>query len=165
MYINTNFLFRFIEFAKDYLMGDISFLSGDKNNGFLHLNARKIETMLNNDNYTEDLLISTQQQIHVKKFLLIYATYVKYAISSKLSDIVDPSMEIKIGYNITIEKILLDHLFNSKEGLKDIMYASGLIQKDDNSKKLRIITRGERILHLIQRSLALPFPLDSYFLC
>ncbi|KAI8078354.1 hypothetical protein BDF21DRAFT_420353 [Thamnidium elegans] len=149
----------FIKFAEEYLMGDIS----DRNEVLLGLIDTKIESIFHKDGDVDDLLASTQQHIYIKAFILLYMIYLKNVISSKLSAIVESYVDVKIGYDITIEKILLCRLFDTKECLKDIIYASGLIQKDDCSKKLRIITQGERLLPLFQQSLSLPLPLKSFF--
>lgn len=144
-------------------MGDISNFASDKNCNSLGLLAREIETLLCEDSSIEYLSVSTQQHIYIKAFIQLYMIYIKYVILNKLSAIVSNMDLIKIGYNVTVERILLNCLFDSKEDLKDIIYSSGLIQRFDDFKKLRITTQEERILPLIQQYLSLKFPLKSFF--
>ncbi|KAI8087260.1 hypothetical protein BDF21DRAFT_414035 [Thamnidium elegans] len=156
--------YSFIAFAEDHLMGDIPSFSDFKNVEFNNDIAIEIESILCKNSHAEDLLVSTQQQIYIKTFTLLYMTYIKYIIAGKLSTIVDPNMNIQIGYAVSIEKVVLSRLFGTEEGLKGVIYASGLIQRDDSSKKLRIISQGKKLLPLIQQSLELKFPLKSFFI-
>ncbi|GAA5815490.1 hypothetical protein MFLAVUS_009002 [Mucor flavus] len=68
-------------------------------------------------------------------------------------------MDTKIGYAVSIEAMLLNNTTGTKDNLRDIIFASGLVPKDDNFKKLRIITQGERILPEFKK-----FTPRSYFL-
>ncbi|GAA5800429.1 hypothetical protein HPULCUR_005859 [Helicostylum pulchrum] len=149
----------FIAFAEDYLMSDISSFSDFRNVEF----NKEIENMMCKDSDAKDLLVSVQQQMYIKAFMLLYVTYIKCIISSKLSGIIDPNKSIKIGYAVTIEKLVLSRLFDTEEGLKEVIYASGLIQRDNSSKKLRVIRQEKQLLPLIQQSLGLKFPLKSFF--
>lgn len=45
-----------------------------------------------------------------------------------------------------------------------MIYASGILQRDDSSKKLRIILKGERLLPIIQKYLKLEFKIKSFFM-
>ncbi|KAI8087299.1 hypothetical protein BDF21DRAFT_226510 [Thamnidium elegans] len=109
----------FIAFAEDHLMGDIPSFSDFKNVEFNNDIAIEIESILCKNSHAEDLLVSTQQQIYIKNFTLLYMTYIKYIIAGKLSIIVDPNMNIQIGYAVSIEKVVLSRLFGTEEGLKD----------------------------------------------
>ncbi|KAI9263515.1 hypothetical protein EDC94DRAFT_606987 [Helicostylum pulchrum] len=149
----------FTVFAEEYLMSDISSFSDFRNIEF----SKEIENILCEDSLAEDPLVSVQQHIYIKTFVLLYMTYIKDVISSKLSGIVDPNTSIQIGYAVTIEKLVLSRLFDTEEGLQDVIYASGLIQRNDNSKKLRVIRQEKQLLPLIQQSLELEFPLKSFF--
>ncbi|KAG2234828.1 hypothetical protein INT48_006745 [Thamnidium elegans] len=70
---------------------------------------------------------------------------------------------IKTGYAITVEKMLLQKLLVTEDELRDMIYASNLVQEDDSYKKLRIITQGEGLLPVIRQSLKLQLPLRSFF--
>ncbi|GAA5800355.1 hypothetical protein HPULCUR_005783 [Helicostylum pulchrum] len=135
----------FIVFAEEYLMSDISSFSDFRNVEF----NKEIENILYEDSLAEDLLVSVQQHVYIKTFVLLYMTYIKDVISSKLSGIIDPNTSIQIGYAVTIEKLVLSRLFDTEEGLQDVIYASGLIQRNDSSKKLRVIRQGKQLLPLI----------------
>ncbi|KAG2237166.1 hypothetical protein INT48_004668 [Thamnidium elegans] len=143
----------------DYFLTDKTLRSLDSFLSFLEITTLHVKY-----SHAEDLLVSTQQQIYIKTFTLLYMTYIKYIIAGKLSTIVDPNMNIQIGYAVSIEKVVLSRLFGTEEGLKDVIYASGLIQRDDSFKKLRIISQGKKLLPLIQQSLELKFPLKSFFI-
>ncbi|KAI9252245.1 hypothetical protein EDC94DRAFT_281683 [Helicostylum pulchrum] len=60
--------------------------------------------------------------------------------------------------------MLLKRLFGSEDDLRNIIYASNLMTKDDSSKRLRIATQGEGLFSTIQQSFELLFPLKSFFL-
>ncbi|KAI9274961.1 hypothetical protein EDC94DRAFT_591640, partial [Helicostylum pulchrum] len=95
----------------------------------------------------------------------MYMIYIKEEIFNKLPDhLIFDQMDTKIGYAISIEAMLLNNTIGTKNNLQDIIFASGLVPKDDNSKKLRITTQGERILPAIQKSLKPELSLKSYFL-
>ncbi|GAA5805126.1 hypothetical protein HPULCUR_010639 [Helicostylum pulchrum] len=61
------------------------------------------------------------------------------------------------------DSMLLKRLFGTEDNLRDIVYASNLVQKDDGSKKLRVTTHGEGLFPAIQQSFNLHFPLKSFF--
>ncbi|KAG2232454.1 hypothetical protein INT48_005171 [Thamnidium elegans] len=73
------------------------------------------------------------------------------------------NVNIKIGYAITVEKMLLQRLLVTEDELRDMIYASSLVQENDDLKKLRITTQGEGLLPVIQQSFKLQFPLKSFF--
>ncbi|GAA5811577.1 hypothetical protein MFLAVUS_005016 [Mucor flavus] len=64
---------------------------------------------------------------------------------------------------ITVDSMLLKRLFGTEDDLRDVIYTSNLVQKDDSSKKLRIATNAEGLFPVIQRSFNLQFPLKSFF--
>lgn len=149
-------------FVKKHLTRDDGSLSKDKCMSLNKDILNEIDTVLGfGDN--KDSLISTQCLKYVKAFVHIYMVYLTKVISSKLSSIVESNKYKKIGYAVTIEKMLLDKLFGTEENLRDVIYASGLIHKGDNSKKLRIALHGEEILRIIRQFLKLQFPLKSFF--
>lgn len=144
-------------------MSDIASLSDFKNVESYKDIEIEIGNMLCKDSHAEDRLVSTQQHIYIKTFALLYMTYMKDIIANKLSAIGDLNMNMQTGYAVTIETLLLNRLFDTEEGLKDVIYASGLIQRDEGSKKLRVIRQGKQLLPLIQESLGLKFPPKSFF--
>ncbi|KAI8087094.1 hypothetical protein BDF21DRAFT_413720 [Thamnidium elegans] len=124
------------------------------------------------DTYEEALVssaedsVSTEQKKYIKAFVLMYMIYIKHLISNKLStNAHTEKSHIKIGYMVSIEKMLLDHVIgNNKRDFQGLVLESGLVPKDDPSKKLRVVTQGEVLLPAIQRlSVQLKFPLKSYF--
>ncbi|KAI9273790.1 hypothetical protein EDC94DRAFT_689813 [Helicostylum pulchrum] len=123
----------------------------------------EIEGILNVEGHNKDSLVSTQQQLYIREFLRIYMIYINAIVSSKLSAITASDANIKIGYAITIDSMLLKRLFGTEDNLRDIVYASNLVQKDDGSKKLRVTTHGEGLFPAIQQSFNLHFPLKSFF--
>ncbi|KAI9247753.1 hypothetical protein EDC94DRAFT_625549 [Helicostylum pulchrum] len=123
----------------------------------------EIEAIMNMKSHSKDILVSAQQSGYIKAFILIYMIYLKKIVSSKLLDVTGHNADIKIGYSITIENMLLRDLFGTKEGFEDVIYASGLLRKDDARKKLRVITQGEGILPVIQQCWKLQFPVKSFF--
>ncbi|KAI9250389.1 hypothetical protein EDC94DRAFT_316831 [Helicostylum pulchrum] len=66
----------FIAFAEDYLMSDISSFSDFRNVEF----NKEIENMMCKDSDAKDLLVSVQQQMYIKAFMLLYVTYIKCII-------------------------------------------------------------------------------------
>ncbi|GAA5817549.1 hypothetical protein MFLAVUS_011097 [Mucor flavus] len=154
---------RFIMFAQEYLMGDSNIFAGGKDTVLSNDIMVGLQAILNVESRAKDSLISTERQVYIKAFVLIYMIHIKNIVSSKLAVILGRNIDIRIGYAITIEKMLLNGLFGTEEDLKDIIYTSGLLQKDDSLKKLRVITQGERLFPIIQQSLKLQFPLKSYF--
>ncbi|KAG2233237.1 hypothetical protein INT48_001686 [Thamnidium elegans] len=151
----------FIASVKKYLMGESDISSGVLNKNMLI----EIENILNVESHNgKDLLVSTQQQVYIKAFVLIYMIYINVIVSRKMPKITAGNVDIKTGYAITVEKILLQKLLVTEDDLRDMIYASNLVQKDDSYKKLRITTQGEGLLPVIQQSFKLQFPLKSFFM-
>ncbi|KAI9263598.1 hypothetical protein EDC94DRAFT_84007 [Helicostylum pulchrum] len=125
----------------------------------------KMKAILTKDISNGEALISTNKPKYIKAFVLMYMIYIKEEILNKLPDhSISDHTDMKIGYAISIEAMLLNNTIGTKDSLQDIIFASGLVPKDDDSKKLRITTQGERILPAIQKSLKLELSLKSYFL-
>ncbi|KAI8078618.1 hypothetical protein BDF21DRAFT_494319 [Thamnidium elegans] len=158
-----NVKYRFIAFTKKYFIDDSDILSNDKDVTLNMDTMAEIEEILNFESPKNDLLVSIQQQVFIKAFIMIYMIYIKNIISNKLKTIASLNFDIKIGYAISIENMVLNYLFGSKEELQDIIYTSGLLQKDDKSSKLRIMTQEEALLPIIQQSLKLPLTLRYFF--
>lgn len=123
-----------------------------------------IEVILSKHGSTEKTLISTPHKLYIEKFLLMYIIYIKEIIFSKLSQLNVESKKTRIGYAVSIEKLLLNNVIGTKEDFQDLIFISGLVQKNDSFNKLRVITQGEVILPTIQKYLKLKLPLKSYFL-
>ncbi|KAI9263593.1 hypothetical protein EDC94DRAFT_83857 [Helicostylum pulchrum] len=124
-----------------------------------------MKALLNKELSNGEALISTYKPEYIKAFVLMYMIYIKEEILNKLPDhLISDHTDMKIGYAISIEAMLLNNTIGTKNSLQDIIFASGLVPKDDDSKKLRITTQGERILPAIQKSLKLKLSLKSYFL-
>ncbi|KAI9247394.1 hypothetical protein EDC94DRAFT_653046 [Helicostylum pulchrum] len=73
--------------------------------------------------------------------------YKNAIISRKLPTVTISHANIKIGCAITIGNMLLKRLFGTEDDLRDVIYDSNLVQKDDGYKKLRIATHGEGLFH------------------
>ncbi|KAI9263652.1 hypothetical protein EDC94DRAFT_85888 [Helicostylum pulchrum] len=124
-----------------------------------------MKALLNKELSNGEALISIYKPKYINAFILMYMIYIKEEILNKLPDhLISDHTDMKIGYAISIEAMLLNNTIGTKDILQDIIFASGLVPKDDDSKKLRITTQGERILPAIQKSLKLELSLKSYFL-
>ncbi|KAI8087077.1 hypothetical protein BDF21DRAFT_413689 [Thamnidium elegans] len=125
------------------------------------------DTILNREEIstpTYETSISIKQKKFINAFMLMYMIYIKELICSSLPSLLElDNTEIKIGYAISIENILLDKIIGSKENLQNIVYTSGLIKENDNSRKLRIIKQGERLLPVIKKLLGVNLPINSFF--
>lgn len=147
-------------FADTYLVNAINNLADDEDN---HGCLYDMEKILCKGLSANETLISTEQKVYIKAFLFMYMTYIKEIILRKLPDQLRCS-SMNIGYAISIEKFLLNGVVETINNLEKIIYTSGLVPKDENSKKLRIITQGEGMLPAIQKYLNLELPLKSYFI-
>lgn len=161
------FLLRFITFVKTCFTSDTTYFigsAGAKGGGLNKDIIMEIEAILYGEKDKEESLVSTQQHTYIKVFVQIYMAYISKVVSSKLSSIGESNVDMKIGYAVTIENILLQRLFVTEDNLRNIIYASRILSRDDSYKKLRIITRGERLLPVIQHRPKLQFLIRSYFM-
>ncbi|KAG2230585.1 hypothetical protein INT48_006890 [Thamnidium elegans] len=158
--VTLNVKNSFIAFFDQYLTDESIISSGVLDKDVLI----EIENILSAESPNKELLISTQQQVYIKSLVLIYMTYINDIVSRKLSAITGSNDNIKTGYAITVEKMLLQRLLVTEDDLKDMIYASGLVRKDDCFKKLRTAAKEEGLFYLIQQSFELKFPLKSFFL-
>ncbi|KAI8047204.1 hypothetical protein BDF21DRAFT_211027 [Thamnidium elegans] len=149
----------FIMFVEEYLTDESNISSAVLNKDMLI----EIENILRVDSYNKDRMVSIQQQVYIKAFVLIYMIYINVIVSRKTLKISRDNDYMKIGYAVTIEKTLLQKLLITENDLRDIIYASNLVQENDSYKKLRITTQGEELLPVIQQSFKLRFPLRSFF--
>ncbi|GAA5800281.1 hypothetical protein HPULCUR_005707 [Helicostylum pulchrum] len=156
---------QFIPFAERYLLGNLADFTADDGVSIKKDLLLKMKAILTKDISNGEALISTYKPKYINAFVLMYMIYIKEEILNKLPDhLISDHTDTKIGYAISIEAMLLNNTIGTKDSLQDIIYASGLVPKDNDSKKLRITTQGERILPAIQKSLKLELSLKSYFL-
>ncbi|KAI8087522.1 hypothetical protein BDF21DRAFT_397181 [Thamnidium elegans] len=79
--------------------------------------------------------INTTACIYIKAFMLLYVTYIKDVIANKLSAIVDPNMNIQIGYAVTIEKLVLSRLSGTeKENVSEKIEGSRILDSRNDFK-------------------------------
>lgn len=124
----------------------------------------EIESILSCCFNAKSVIISTQLE-YIKKYILLYLIYIKGILSVDWPrDLVSYSKDLKVGYTISIEKIILDNLIGTIEDFEALIYSSELVPKNDRFKNLIVITNGEGVLPAIQKCLAQDFPLKSYFL-
>ncbi|KAI9364785.1 hypothetical protein BD770DRAFT_153605 [Pilaira anomala] len=125
---------------------------------------QEIEDILNIDFLPDNNLIYTRQTHYIRAFLIAYLFYINALISNGiLNNLNTDNTDIKIGYIISIEKLLLYYTFSGKKEFTKHIFESGIIRADDASKKLRIITQGEGLLPVIQNYTQLKFPIKTYF--
>ncbi|GAA5796674.1 hypothetical protein HPULCUR_002049 [Helicostylum pulchrum] len=156
---------KFIPFAKRYLLGDLADFTTDDGVSIKRNILFEVKSILTKKCSIGEVLVSTNNPKYIKAFILMYMVYIKEDILNKLPDQQTfDHTDTKIGYAVSVEAILLKNIMGTKENFQDIIFASGLVPKDNDSKKLRITAQGERILPAIQKSLKLELSLKSYFL-
>jgi hypothetical protein len=124
----------------------------------------EIKSILDVESHNKDDLVSTQQHVYIKAFLQIYIFYLSVIVSRKNPAIARVDEKILTGYDIIIEKILFQRLSVTEDDIRNIVYVSDLIEREDSDKKLRITIREEVIFSIIQQSFSLPFPVKSFFI-
>ncbi|KAI8047277.1 hypothetical protein BDF21DRAFT_210688 [Thamnidium elegans] len=154
-----NGLLKFIASVKKYLMDESNISSVVLNKDMVI----EIENILSIESHYKDGMVSIQQQVYIKAFVLIYMIYINEIVSRKMPKIAGGNVNIKTGYAFTIEKALLQRLRVTEDELRDMIYASNLVQKNGSYKKLRVTTQGQGLLPVIQQSFKLQFPLKSFF--
>ncbi|KAG2236272.1 hypothetical protein INT48_008632 [Thamnidium elegans] len=92
--------------------------------------------------FSEGTLVSIKQRKYIKAFLGMYMVYLKEIVSSKLPVHLQYE-DMKTGFAVSIEKMVLDNVIGTRKDFEKIVFESGLVQKDDEFQKLRIITQGE----------------------
>ncbi|GAA5800888.1 hypothetical protein HPULCUR_006327 [Helicostylum pulchrum] len=156
---------KFVPFAERYLLGDLADFTANSGVSIKKDLLFEMKAILTKELFNGETLISTNKSKYINAFVLMYMIYIKEEIFNKLPDhLIFDQMDTKIGYAISIEAMLLNNTIGTKDSLQDIIFASGLVPKDNDSKKLRITTQGERILPAIQKSLKPELSLKSYFL-
>ncbi|GAA5799294.1 hypothetical protein HPULCUR_004705 [Helicostylum pulchrum] len=134
-----------------------------------YLEYFKIKTILSTDFFfeqdsdcTRQQNHNTQQQKHIRVFLVVYLAYLKDVILKKNLEF---ETELEIGYVVSIERMLLDNAIGTKSDFEEIVSASGIVESEGTSNYLKVITRGEGLLPLLQRRYKISkLSLDSYFL-
>ncbi|GAA5812910.1 hypothetical protein MFLAVUS_006371 [Mucor flavus] len=163
--ITLNVKKQFITFAERYLLGDLADLTVDEGVFIKKDLSFEMKAILTKQLLTGEVLVSINKPKYFDAFILMYMAYIKKEILNKLpGQQTFDYMDTKIGYAVSIESMLLYNTIGTKDNFRDLIYASGLVPKDNNSKKLRITIQGERILPAIQKSLRLELPPRSYFL-
>lgn len=154
-----NFLyFSFIPFADKYFFG-VGCLSQNKKDVL-----PQFKKILDSTFSTKQVLVSTTQTKYFDAFMHMYFVYIRELLLSELPSQVKPDdIDINVGYVVSTEKLLLEETIGSKEELKRILFASGLVQENESSKKLIITTQEEELVPKIQKSFELQFPVKSYF--
>ncbi|GAA5808513.1 hypothetical protein MFLAVUS_001904 [Mucor flavus] len=114
---------------------NMSDISNKKRNGIIRFIKSVKEHLKDKSNIFSNLSVSTQQQVYIEEFLSA----------------------------ITANSMLLKRLFGTEDDLRDIIYASNLVQKDDSYRKFRIATHAEGLFPVIQQSFNLQFPVKSFF--
>ncbi|KAI8091515.1 hypothetical protein BDF21DRAFT_409588, partial [Thamnidium elegans] len=149
---------HFIQFADKYFSG-VDCLSKNKK-GIVS----QFKTILDNTFSRKKVLVSTTQQKYINAFMFMYLFYIRELLLSKSPSQVKPDdIDVNVGYAVSMEKKLLKKTIGSAEKLKDIVFASGLVQKNEISKKLIITTQEEELVPKIQESFGFQFPVKSYF--
>lgn len=150
---------------KECLVRDLAVVDGS--NDEKNFYTKKItKTML----LSEDIPVNpdckpfqSQQKINIHLFLVMYLRYINDSVTKKLNKYYQSDwLDKNVGYILSVEKMLLDDVFDSKNYLQQILFESGMLQETNQSRKARIVTQGEGILPIIQESLALPMSLRSY---
>jgi hypothetical protein len=114
---------------------------------------------------------TAQQRKFAKTFFKIYLGYLTQAILQKISliearfDFTHLMRRCKIGYLINVEQNLLNDIVGTKEELKDLMVASGIlgVNKEDDSRRAVVSTLGEGLLSRLQKKFKLDLSPRTYF--
>lgn len=110
----------------------------------------------------DKLIASTQKQKDTQFILLICLAYLSKIIQEKQPKSI--GSDTNIGYVISVDQMLLKRIDTTQDEFKELVYATKLIKKEDSSKKLKFITRGEALLPIFQRHFGLSkLPIKSYF--
>lgn len=123
----------------------------------------EIQLHLNQNPTQNENVIRTQQKKYIKVFLFMYLGYLNELVSKKLLECSGYIGSQKIGYLLSMEKRLMNDIVGTKKNLRELLLASSFIQKNNDSKKVQIITQGEEVLPLLLHRLSLDLPLKSYF--
>ncbi|KAI7873137.1 uncharacterized protein EV154DRAFT_102363 [Mucor mucedo] len=98
-------------------------------------------------------------------FMMTYLHCLNKQMEEKLEGAVGTNWRANnVWYGVSIDKKLLDTVFNSIKNLKKSFFGSGILGKNDELRKAKFCTRGEEILPAIQHKYQhLDFRLKSYF--
>lgn len=97
--------------------------------------------------------------------IISYLYYLNKLVEEKLEGSFGNDWRDKnIAYAVCVDKSILDNVFGSKEHFHELLYASGILQKNNEHRKAQISTYGAEILPAIQQKLKhLEFKMKSYF--
>lgn len=113
----------------------------------------------------DEKFVVLRQPKYVQLFLMIYIGYLDELITFQLNEsFVTLWNEKRVGYAISVEKMLLDNVFGCKEDLQKLLIGSGIFKEANEYRKVKIVTHGEGILPVIQQKMGLNPALKSYFL-
>ncbi|KAG2229453.1 hypothetical protein INT48_007840 [Thamnidium elegans] len=127
----------FITFVEEYLTDESSISSAVLNKDMLI----EIENILNMESHNKDRMVSTQQQVYIKAFVLIYMIYINVIISRNMPKIAGGNKNIKTGYAITVEKMLLEKLLVTEDDIR--VTESGSDHEDQETVIIQ-----EEIIHI-----------------
>lgn len=121
-----------------------------------------LELMFQQEFNSNEMVSVSKHHCYVKIFLMMYLYYINASVISQIHDALG-SGNVKIGYVISIEKMLSKKVVGTKENIRDLLLASGIISNSDDSNKAQIITHGEGYLSVIQTNLNMKLPDKSYY--
>ncbi|KAI9352325.1 hypothetical protein BD770DRAFT_393215 [Pilaira anomala] len=108
------------------------------------------------------IITLTQKQKDTRFILLIFLVYLSKIIQEKQPKSI--SSDTNIGYVISVDQMLLKRANTTQDGFKELIYTTKLIKREDSSKKLKVMIRGEALLPIFQRHFGLSkLPIKSYF--
>lgn len=108
---------------------------------------------------------TVRQASYILLFKIMYLRYFNQLIEENLNaNFKNDWVNKNIAYNVSIDKNVLDRVFGSKEDLNELFYASGILRKEDQHRKVLFSTYGEEIFPTIQQKLPdLKFKMKMYF--
>ncbi|KAI7890044.1 uncharacterized protein EV154DRAFT_512752 [Mucor mucedo] len=108
---------------------------------------------------------TVRQASYILLFKIMYLRYINQLIEENLNaNFKNDWVNKNIAYNVSIDKNVLDNVFGSKEDLNELFYASGILRKEDQHRKVLFSTYGEEIFPTIQQKLPdLKFKMKMYF--
>lgn len=109
--------------------------------------------------------VTVYQPSYIYFFMITYFYYLNKLVEEELKgDFGNDWREENIGYDVCVNKSILDNFFGSKEILNELLYVGGILQKNNEHRKAQISTHSEEILPVIQQKLEyLEFKMKSYF--
>lgn len=112
---------------------------------------------------TTEKFVTISQLKYTQLFMMMYLEYVNEIITKQLVEGIGKSKENKVGYIISVEKLLLDNYIGPQRAQKEWLIGSGIIKECDESRKVRVLSQGDGILPKLEQMTGLNFGLRSYF--